>query len=110
MGYAGTTITVMLSNGDGTFQPPVTYTVPQFGLINKVIGQNLGGQWFPARLSQCHIELPVMNSLSQPPYFMTVADFNVDGKADIVVAAPTERLGGDGFALVGRDEGFQNRS
>src|ERR1035438_7888680 len=49
-----------------------------------------------------------MNSPSQPPYFMTVADFNVDGKADIVVAAPTERLGGDGFGLVGRDEGFQN--
>jgi hypothetical protein len=92
------TVSILLNNGDGTFQPAVNYTVPGAPEDVKVGDFNGDGKLDLAVASSgntASILLGNGNGTFQPavnypaghqPYRLTTGDFNGDGKLDLAVA------------------------
>ena len=125
--HPGTTVSVLLGNGDGTFQPPRTFdsgitptavAVGDFtgdGRLSIVTADD-GFTTVPSDLSFLRgngngtFQEPVSLSLGGPggPSSLAVADLNGDGHLDIVADAYTSD-GGAVSVLLGRGNGtFQN--
>jgi hypothetical protein len=111
----GTTVSVLLGNGDGTFQSPVAYTVGT-GPVAVAVGDFLGNgrqDIVTANDSgtvsvllgngdgsfQSAVNVPVGAHL----HSVALADFNGDGKQDLVIGG----LGGVGVLLGNGDGSFQ---
>jgi hypothetical protein len=116
------TVSVLLGNGDGTFQPPMTYTVGTTPASVAVGDFNGDG----------HLDLAVVNANSNTvsvllgngngtfraatsytvgtgPAFVAVGDFNGDGKIDLAVTNRRDLNGGWVDVLLGNGDGsFQN--
>jgi len=118
--YSGNNVSVFLGNGDGTFQPAVNYAVGQNPTSVAVADFNRDGKLDLAVSNQnCNGSLPcVTGTISillgngdgtfaahvdydagMSPNWVTVGDFNGDGKLDLAVA------NGD-VACVGCQSGF----
>jgi hypothetical protein len=96
----GTTISVLLGNGDGTFQPQVTYNVGNTPYAIAVADFNGDGK---LDLAVANVEGDTVSILLgngdgtfkpqvaygvQTPYSIAVGDFNGDGKPDLAIASP----------------------
>jgi hypothetical protein len=112
-------VSVLLGNGDGTFQPPLTYSSGGFYAIAVLVADlNADGKPDLIVANGCTEEpdvCPTEGSVGvllgngdgtfQPvqtaatggaPFAMTVADVNKDGKPDVIVANQGGGNGGDG--------------
>ena len=102
-------VTILLGNGDGTFtptaSPPNTGNIPVFLAVGDFNGDgwldlavanldsdsitillgNGDGSFTPAASS-----VPIPGPSNSAPFSLAVADFNQDGKPDLVVAVPSE--------------------
>ena len=119
LGEATGMVSVLLANGDGTFQPPLTYSSGGFYAIAVLVADlNADGKSDLIVANGCTEEpdvCPTEGSVGvllgngdgtfQPvqtvaaggvPFAMTVADVNKDGKPDVIIANQGGGNGGDG--------------
>jgi hypothetical protein len=112
---ADNTLGVLLGNGDGTFQAQVTTPLPVSGTSSTTSPYIVVGDWngdgktdvaLAGQLPQAGqyaiavmlsngggtFQTPVTYSLSAPPFALNTADFNGDGKLDLVTADMTSGL------------------
>jgi VCBS repeat protein/HYDIN/CFA65/VesB family protein/centrosomal CEP192-like protein len=103
--------TTLFGNGDGTFQPPrvFAYLFGNLLLVAEFNGDSLPDFLFVGSSSSVSVLLgngngtfgasanynllPVSPSAIMNPAFLTVADFNTDGKADVAVIEPSDPTG-----------------
>ena len=98
-GAAGNNVSVLLGNGDGTFQAPVNYAVgsnPTSVAIGDFNGDGtldiVTSNWSSDNVSLLlgngdGTFQPAVNvAAGTTPYFVTAADFNGDGKLDLAVS------------------------
>jgi hypothetical protein len=106
--YQSSTLAVLLGNGDGTFQPPVTYTSGAREVISLAVG-DVNGDGKPdivvANGSASNVGVLLGNgdgtfqaAVTYPSGGYTaqsvaIADLNGDGKADLVVANCSAGIG-----------------
>ena len=107
-GIAGTTVTVLLGNGNGAFGAPLSSTVlgqrpaslaagdfNQDGKADLVV-VNSGSPDISILISKGDgtflPPVPLQNGVFSFPSAVAVADFNRDGNADIVVATPPQAI------------------
>ena len=121
-------ISILLGNGDGTFQAPSTITTaPPAGITAIAVGDfNGDGKPDFAVLNQSTnsvvvylgngdgtFQAPKTTTIANPPQLtgaLVVADFNKDGKADVAVTASAAQSGtGSILVLIGKGDGtFQS--
>ena len=93
--YYNSTISVLLGNGNGTFQPQVTY--PVGSLPDTVIAADLtdGGADLVVSNSRAtlahrewewHISIPVSYGVGSDPAYISAVDFDDDGNVDLAVS------------------------
>jgi len=118
LAVAGSETQTMLGNGDGTFQPPISYDVGPVPVAVGALDLNGDGKHDAVTFSNTHggnIGVALGNGdgtlhaakwvgIGGGPYPIIAADFNNDGKADVAV---TE---GDTFVFLGNGDGTFNAS
>jgi len=92
-------VSILLGNGDGTFQPPVTYT---FGVNNATIAtadftgdgkldlavvDNIGAVWILLGNGNGTFQTPASYGTDTLPLGLGIADFSGDGKLDLAVGS-----------------------
>jgi len=115
------TVAVLLGDGDGSFQPPVSYTVENgiHGTMGLVIGDvngdgnlDLAASAYAGNGTICTLlgngdgtfqPQIVSQTDSTYPNFSAIADFNADGKPDLAVANTANRSGVS--ILIGNGDG-----
>ncbi len=115
-------ITLLLGNGDGTFQPATFVATPGAQVGSVAIG-DFNGDGFPDLASTSapnvaiyvllnkgtatpSFQAPVTYTLSTAPYYLTIGDFNRDGKPDILAANNSTATQGVGVLLGNGDGSF----
>jgi hypothetical protein len=104
-GSSVTGISVLLSNGDGTFQPPVYYSFP--GGVTAVVVADFNGDGKPDLAVAANSSILVMLGNGDGTFragirtavstnLMAVGDFNGDGKPDLVLSENVSVLLGKG--------------
>ena len=97
---------VYLGKGDGTFQPPVSYSVGQFSIGLALADMNLDGNLDLAGVTNANytfvlpgrgdgtfqpvVDGSVFYGTPLSPLGLAIADFNLDGKPDAAVLTITE--------------------
>jgi len=93
-------VTILLGNGDGTFQPPVSYNVGHCffprtlalgdfngdGKSDLAVGESCSGVNILLGNGDGTFQPPVSYATGGDPPFIAVGDFNGDGKADLALA------------------------
>jgi hypothetical protein len=95
---SGTTVSVLLGNGDGTFQPHVDYTVGTSPSCAAVADLNGDGKLDLAVANQVSNTISILlgngdgtfqphvdYAASKTPFFVVAADFNNNGRTDLAV-------------------------
>jgi len=110
-------LTVLLGNGDGTFQPAVNYpnsaSVPDSvavadfngdGKQDLAVGGSGGVSIFLGK-GDGTFQPPVSYATSTQPTSIAVSDFNGDGKPDLALANDDFTTGGNVTVLIGNGDG-----
>ncbi len=113
--YDGNTVSVLLGNGDGTFQTAVNYSAGTTPIAVAVGDFNGDGKadLAVANANSNNVSVLLGNgdgtfqaavnyNVGSNPYFVAVGDFNGDGKADLVV---TNRVSNNVSVLLGNGDG-----
>ena len=90
-------VSILLGNGDGTFQPAISYSLGSYPAAIASADFNGDGQpdlavtdssgvWIPLGNGDGTFQTPISYAAGPYPDSIAVADFNGDGKPDIVVA------------------------
>jgi len=102
-------VSILLGNGNGTFQPPVSYSIGSFGSGIVVGDFNHDGKLDLAAVSQGDSAVSVLlgngDGTFQPQveyasgtnsYYVTAGDFNADGNLDLAVTSENCQFVGTG--------------
>src|ERR1039457_4989139 len=116
----GVGVSVLLGNGDGAFQPAVTYAAGTYtesiavgdfngdGKLDLVVTNNLSSGGTVSVLlgnGDGTFQAPRNYNVGTYPYSVAVGDFNGDGKPDLVVTNNTSSTADSVSVLLGNGDG-----